>query len=66
MLKPAEVAAKLALSYHKTSRAGFWASIRRNGIPYVVLNSRTIRFPEVALERWIATRTVGRVLEGRS
>ncbi len=53
MLKASEVAARLGYN----SRPSFWAWVHREQPPHVRLSSRNIKFPEKALNAWLAKRS---------
>lgn len=41
------------------SRSAFWQTVRTQGIPHVRVTAKHIVFPAAALERWVASRTMG-------
>jgi predicted DNA-binding transcriptional regulator AlpA len=53
MLTASEVANRLG---YKT-RPSFWAWVHREQPPHIRLSSRNIRFPEKALDAWLAKRS---------
>ena len=53
MLTASEVAARLGYK----SRASFWAWVHKEQPPHVRISSRNIRFPEKALNAWLAKRS---------
>lgn len=55
LLKAAEV---MPLTGHTDSSA-FWQWCHRNGVPFLRLGPRTIRFEETALRAWLDSRSVG-------
>jgi hypothetical protein len=40
------------------NRGSFWQFVHLNGVPHIRLNSRTCKFDEAALERWIEQHSV--------
>ena len=53
MLTASEVAARLGYN----SRPSFWTWVHKEQPPHVRLSSRNIRFPEKALNAWLAKRS---------
>lgn len=43
------------------NRTMFLAAMRRDGIPYIQINSRVFRFDPNAIDAWLKSRTVGGV-----
>jgi predicted DNA-binding transcriptional regulator AlpA len=39
------------------NRQAFWNTVRAEGIPYVRINPKVVRFSRAAVESWIASRT---------
>ena len=56
LLKPEVVQAR----YGYKHRQHFWRAVHRDGIPYIQLNQRVIRFCPKALMAWEQKRSVGR------
>jgi len=55
LLTPAEAQGLLGFK----SRPAFVRALKRDNVPHIKLNARTIRFDEDQLRSWIQSRTVG-------
>jgi predicted DNA-binding transcriptional regulator AlpA len=55
LLKADEV---MVLTGHR-DRSAFWQWVRRNGVPFLRLGPKSLRFEEAALRAWLDSRSVG-------